>query len=202
MLIFKGRNRVTQPYGGQHGGIDIVGDDDRQVRSVSAGTVEQISRWDGVSRTGTQSYGNLVIARDKAGKLQYYAHLAGISVREGQALLPGDVLGRVPAHRKSQRRIHIREKRLGQGKGRLVLVRGRGTGAFCLAEGKRLVVLSGGGRKDAERISDHRRQAVCFLRQHEMRRAEWGVDRDRSGRSDRPQHISQLRDTSSLLGRW
>ena len=93
MLIFKGRNRVTQPYGGQHGGIDIVGDDDRQVRSVSAGTVEQISRWDGVSRTGTQSYGNLVIARDKAGKLQYYAHLAGISVREGQALLPGDVLG-------------------------------------------------------------------------------------------------------------
>lgn len=92
MLIFEGRNRVTQVYGGQHTGIDIVGDDNRNVRSVRDGAVEQVYKWDGVTKTGTQSYGNLVIVRS-ADRLQYYAHLDSIAVSQGQTVKAGQKIG-------------------------------------------------------------------------------------------------------------
>lgn len=98
-MIFKGRNRVTQPYTYSasakkgHGGIDIVGDDNKTVHAVASGKVTMISKWDGKTKTGTQSYGNLVVITDGAGRRHYYAHLASISMSKGQTVSVGDVVG-------------------------------------------------------------------------------------------------------------
>ena len=92
MMIFKGINRVTQTYGGSHGGIDIVGDTDPTVRSVTDGEVYSVQYWDGKTKTGSQSYGNLVIVTHD-GKRFYYAHLKSIAVKKKQQLKPGDTIG-------------------------------------------------------------------------------------------------------------
>ncbi len=98
-MIFNGRNRVTQPYTyntstkAGHGGIDIVGDDIQTVCAVASGTVSMVSVWDGRTKTGTQSYGNLVVITDSTGKRHYYAHLASISVSKGQSVSVGDTVG-------------------------------------------------------------------------------------------------------------
>lgn len=98
-LPFKGRNRVTQPYtysvSGKtgHGGIDIVGDDNTTVYAVEAGTVTMISIWDGKTKAGTQSYGNLVVVTDAGGCRHYYAHLQSIAVSKGQAVSAGTQIG-------------------------------------------------------------------------------------------------------------
>lgn len=94
MLIFKGRNRVTQVYkGSAHTGIDIVGDDDKNVRAVSDGVVYRVQKWDGVTKTGMQSYGNLVIVRDSSSRFLYYAHLASFSVTAGSTVKAGQIIG-------------------------------------------------------------------------------------------------------------
>ena len=82
-MIFKGRNRVTQIYGGRHGGIDIVGDDDATIHAVRAGRVCCVQHWDGVTKTGDQSYGTLAIIEDTSGEYHYYAHMARIFVSAG-----------------------------------------------------------------------------------------------------------------------
>lgn len=98
-LPFVGRNRVTQPYTYKtaskkgHGGIDIVGDDNTTVYAVEAGTVTMISKWDGKTKTGTQSYGNLVVVTDANGCRHYYAHLQSIAVSKGQAVSVGTKIG-------------------------------------------------------------------------------------------------------------
>lgn len=98
-MLFSGRNRVTQPYTYNvntkkgHGGIDIVGDDDRIVHAVEGGTVTMVSAWDGRTKTGTQSYGNLVVITDSTGRRHFYAHLASIYMHKGQRVSAGDVVG-------------------------------------------------------------------------------------------------------------
>lgn len=98
-LPFTGRNRVTQPYTYKtasktgHGGIDIVGDDNKNVCAVEAGTVETVSHWDGKTKTGSQSYGNYVIVTDANGCRHYYAHLQSIAVSKGQAVSIGTKIG-------------------------------------------------------------------------------------------------------------
>lgn len=98
-LPFTGRNRVTQPYTynksfvNGHGGIDIVGDDNKNVYAVESGTVTMISEWDGKTKTGTQSYGNLVVVTDANGCRHYYAHLLSIAVSKGQAVSTGTKIG-------------------------------------------------------------------------------------------------------------
>lgn len=91
-MIFAGRNKVTQPYGAKHGGIDIVGVDHTTVHCVAAGTVELIQKWDGKTKTGSQSYGNLVIVNDGS-KRYYYAHLKSFACTKGQSLTVGDAVG-------------------------------------------------------------------------------------------------------------
>lgn len=92
MMIFKGKNRVTQPYGSGHGGIDIVGDSSRNVHAVSSGVVDLVQLWDGKTKVGSQSYGNLV--RIKSGNTYfYYAHLDDICVKKGQSVKAGDIIG-------------------------------------------------------------------------------------------------------------
>lgn len=98
-MIFNGRNRVTQPYTYSaskktgHGGIDIVGDDNQTVHAVASGVVTIVSVWNGKTKTGTQSYGNLVVVTDNSGKRHYYAHLSSISMSKGQNVNVGDVVG-------------------------------------------------------------------------------------------------------------
>lgn len=98
-MIFKGRNRVTQVYSYNvntrkgHGGIDIVGDDNQAVHAVESGIVTMVSVWDGKTKTGTQSYGNLVVITDSTGKRHYYAHLSSIAVIKGKSISVGDVIG-------------------------------------------------------------------------------------------------------------
>lgn len=98
-LPFTGRNRVTQPYTYKtasktgHGGIDIVGDDDTTVHAVESGTVTMISKWDGKTKTGTQSYGNLVVVTDNDNCRHYYAHLQSIAVSKGQFVFVGTKIG-------------------------------------------------------------------------------------------------------------
>ena len=98
-LPFKGRNRVTQAYTYKataktgHGGIDIVGDDNKNVYAVEAGTVAMLSKWDGKTKTGTQSYGNLVVVTDANNCRHYYAHLQSIAVSKGQAVNVGTQIG-------------------------------------------------------------------------------------------------------------
>ncbi len=98
-LPFKGRNRVTQPYtyntvsASGHGGIDIVGDDNKNVYAVESGTVTTVSHWDGKTKTGSQSYGNYVIVTDVNGCRHYYAHLQSIAVHNGQSVSVGTQIG-------------------------------------------------------------------------------------------------------------
>ena len=99
MLPFKGRNRVTQPFTYNinsrkgHGGIDIVGDDDKNVRAVASGKVTMVSKWDGHTKTGTQSYGNLVVITEPNGTRHYYAHLDSVSMRLNDNVSVGDKVG-------------------------------------------------------------------------------------------------------------
>lgn len=98
-LPFTGRNRVTQPYTYKtaskkgHGGIDIVGDDNQTVHAVEAGRVTMISEWDGKTKEGTQSYGNLVVVTDSNNCRHYYAHLKSIAVSKGQLVSIGTKIG-------------------------------------------------------------------------------------------------------------
>ena len=98
-LPFNGRNRVTQPYTYNtasktgHGGIDIVGDDNAIVYAVESGSVTMISPWDGKTKTGTQSYGNLVVVTDSNNCRHYYAHLKSIAVSNGQYVFVGTKIG-------------------------------------------------------------------------------------------------------------
>jgi len=98
-LPFKGRNRVTQPYTYNtasktgHGGIDIVGDDNAIIYAVEPGSVTMISPWDGKTKTGTQSYGNLVVVTDSNNCRHYYAHLKSIAVSNGQYVFVGTKIG-------------------------------------------------------------------------------------------------------------
>ena len=91
-MIFLGRNKVTQPYGARHGGIDIVGLDNNIVRAVKPGVVELVQKWDGKTKTGSQSYGNLVIVNDGTYRY-YYAHLKEFRTSKGAVLSAGDEIG-------------------------------------------------------------------------------------------------------------
>ncbi len=92
MMIFNGKNRVTQAYGSGHGGIDIVGDSSHNVHAVSSGVVDLVQLWDGKTKVGSQSYGNLV--RIKSGNTYfYYAHLDKIRTIKGQTVKAGDIIG-------------------------------------------------------------------------------------------------------------
>ena len=95
--IFKGKFRITSGYKlpdrPSHDGLDMVGDEDNHVYSASEGIVNQIQYWDGKTKTGMQSYGNLVIVKGYDGRYYYYAHLKSINVSNGQDVSIGTVIG-------------------------------------------------------------------------------------------------------------
>lgn len=69
----------------------------RPVYAAEDGTVDQTQDWDGHTRTGMQSYGNMVRIRHADYKniaLQTrYAHLSGYCVKYGQRVKEGEIIG-------------------------------------------------------------------------------------------------------------
>lgn len=100
-LPFNGRNRMTSPYGtrvlngvaGWHAGIDLVGDDDKTVHSVCAGTVYSSTMVAKSSGDLTWQWGNYVCVKGDDGRYYYYCHLASRAVAKGARVKEGDVLG-------------------------------------------------------------------------------------------------------------
>lgn len=90
---FKGRFKVTCPFGrkgnwqcGWHIGTDVVGLDDKAVYAIADGVVESIN-------AHGKAYGNHVCIRHKDGMVSLYAHLSRVSVKVGQKVCRGDLLG-------------------------------------------------------------------------------------------------------------
>jgi len=73
-----------------HPGLDLVSPRGRPVRAGAAGCVE-------VAHRDTGGYGKLVVLRHSLGMTSWYAHLSKISVRSGQCVAAGALLGKVGA---------------------------------------------------------------------------------------------------------
>ena len=80
-----------------HRAIDLRAAVGTPVYAAEDGTVDWVQAWDGRSTRGDQSYGNLVRIRHadyNGGKLQtLYAHLQRVTVKNGQAVREGEVIG-------------------------------------------------------------------------------------------------------------
>lgn len=87
----------TYNDGSAHNAIDLRAAVGTPVYAAEEGTVDQVQYWDGYTKTGMQSYGNMVRLRHaayKGGGLQTRnAHLSKIMVVSGQAVKEGDLLG-------------------------------------------------------------------------------------------------------------
>lgn len=96
MLIFEGRNRVTSGYKlpdrPSHKGLDIVGDDSRDVRTPVAGFVKSSTMITNKSDP-TWEWGNYVRVDDANGNRLFFCHMASRSVKVGDYVKPGDKLG-------------------------------------------------------------------------------------------------------------
>lgn len=96
---------ITQGWfyndGSMHRAIDLrtqIGNTSTQpVYAAEGGTVDQVQNWDGHTKTGMQSYGNMVRIKHspyKGGVLQTrYAHLSRYCVKLGQQVKEGDLIG-------------------------------------------------------------------------------------------------------------
>lgn len=96
MLIFAGRNRVTSAYRlpdrPDHNGLDIVGDDSRDILCPVAGTVKSSTIITNKSDP-TWEWGNYVRVDDAKGNRLYFCHMDSRNVSVGQKVNPGDKLG-------------------------------------------------------------------------------------------------------------
>ena len=96
MLIFKGKNRVTSgfelPERPDHHGLDIVGDESRDVLSPADGIVRSSTKINDRSNT-TWEWGNYVRVDDKDGNRLFFCHLVERTVTVGQRVKKGDKLG-------------------------------------------------------------------------------------------------------------
>jgi peptidoglycan hydrolase-like protein with peptidoglycan-binding domain len=75
-------------WGRPHQGIDFAAGTGTRVGAAGVGVVESAG-WN------SGGYGNLVIVRHRLGWTTYYAHLSSVSVRAGQAVSGGTVVGAV-----------------------------------------------------------------------------------------------------------
>lgn len=83
--------------GSAHSAVDLRAATGTPVFAAEGGVVDWVQTWDGSTKTGNQSYGNLVRVKHlpyNGGKLQtYYAHLDSAVVTEGQTVQEGELLG-------------------------------------------------------------------------------------------------------------
>lgn len=87
----------TYNDGSAHRALDFRAVVGTPVYASESGTVDQVQYWNGKSKTGMQSYGNMVRIRHspyKGKNLQTrYAHLKTILVKNGQTVNEGDLIG-------------------------------------------------------------------------------------------------------------
>lgn len=87
----------TYNDGSAHNAIDLRAAVGTPVYAAEGGTVDQVQTWDGHTRTGMQSYGNmlrLTHSNYRGRTLQTrYAHLSRLCVKAGQLVREGDLLG-------------------------------------------------------------------------------------------------------------
>lgn len=80
-----------------HHAIDLRAAVGTPVVAAESGTVDWVQTWDGRSKTGNQSYGNLVriVHEPYEGKplCTLYAHLSQINVKAGEKVVEGQVIG-------------------------------------------------------------------------------------------------------------
>ena len=96
MLIFEGRNRITSGFRlsdrPDHDGLDIVGDDSRDILCPATGTVTASTIITNKNDL-TWEWGNYVCVKDISGKKLYFCHMDSRTVKVGQSVKPGDKLG-------------------------------------------------------------------------------------------------------------
>lgn len=90
---FKGKVKVTCPFGrkgawkcGWHIGVDLVGEDDKNVCAIADGVVESIN-------AHGAAYGKHVCIKHPDGMVSLYAHLASVAVKVGQSIRLGQRVG-------------------------------------------------------------------------------------------------------------
>lgn len=83
---------ITGKKGSFHTGIDLVKSHRAPIQAFIGGKVI----YAGLGRTGTGfgGYGNVVLIEDSNGRGNVYAHLDSVSVKKGQVVKAGDVIGR------------------------------------------------------------------------------------------------------------
>lgn len=97
-----GQAMLTQGFINDGNGIDIVTNAVQMnglkfIRAAESGTVDQLQYWDGRTKTGMQSYGNMVRINHgvyDGGLLQTrYAHMSKLLVKKGQNVYRGQIIG-------------------------------------------------------------------------------------------------------------
>lgn len=87
----------TYNDGSSHKAIDLRCSPGTPVYAAESGKVVTVQKWDGKTKTGMQSYGNMVYIKHDAykGKTLHtrYAHLNSMVVRVGQWVNEGDLIG-------------------------------------------------------------------------------------------------------------
>lgn len=95
-------HQLTQGFINDGNGIDIVtttfqSSGLKPIYAAESGTVDQLQYWDGKTRTGMQSYGNMVRINHgtyEGGLLQTrYGHLYKLLVNKGQNVYRGQIIG-------------------------------------------------------------------------------------------------------------
>lgn len=96
-VLETGKNQVTNPFGGGHGGIDIVKETNELdgIVAHTAGTVIfcQTGIPNDQGSEGNRSYGNCVKLSHKNGYATLYAHMEYVTVKEGQSVKQGEKIG-------------------------------------------------------------------------------------------------------------
>jgi len=95
-----GEFRITSPYGARtlngtqdfHAGLDMVGISSKRICAVSSGTVA-VSQIVTDRNDPTWEWGNYVAVIGDDGRIVYYCHLSGRSVRAGERVDTGDEIG-------------------------------------------------------------------------------------------------------------
>jgi murein DD-endopeptidase MepM/ murein hydrolase activator NlpD len=93
---------ITQNYGvpgsyrkGYHSGIDLIpGTGDWNVYSPVSGEVIE-SRFASGKGADPTGWGNYIIVRDAYGYDSLFAHLASVTVKKGETVSPGTILGKI-----------------------------------------------------------------------------------------------------------
>lgn len=96
-VLKTGQNQITNGYGGSHGGIDLVKKTNEldTIIAHSPGTVVMVQSGYGndTGATGNASYGNLVKIKHTNGYFTLYAHLQSVSVKVGDTVIKGQIIG-------------------------------------------------------------------------------------------------------------